>query len=65
MPFNILGGQGQGRETVGAVPDGAGGRAPFLTCPSLQFSGERTPSIGTVAKNSVAAAGQFHLVAAQ
>lgn len=37
----------------------------LLTLSDPQLSSEHVPGIGTVAKNSVTAAGQFHLVAAR
>lgn len=37
----------------------------LLTLSDPQLSSEHVPGIGTVAKNSVTAAGRFHLVAAQ
>lgn len=52
----------EGRQS--AVCNGVG-HLCFWPCPCLQLSSEQILSIGTVAKNSVTAAGQFHLVAAR
>lgn len=55
----------QGRETVGEACKGDETTVFLTPGLGLQFCSEQILSIGTVARNSVTAAGQVHLVAAR